>query len=101
MSVFSSGVFSCAQVFFAIRMLVGGGNGDGDGVGHARPLENNVYGSDAMGDTKLDGMVAVPEVIGVVYVRTPAVQRFQVQRIFRILNQDFHTREVHVHCSDE
>ena len=50
-----------------------------------------------MGSAKLDGVIAVPEVVGIVYVRRPAAQRLQVQRIFRVLNQNFHTREVHVH----
>jgi len=51
----------------------------------------------AMRRAKFHCRVAVPEIEGIPHVRRPPILRLKVQQILRILDQHFHTREVHVH----
>jgi hypothetical protein len=77
--------------------LLTGNDGNADAVGQAFPLQHDLDRRDLIAGAKSDRLIAVAEVKGAFNFRRPAVNRFQVQESIRILNQNFHTREVHVY----
>lgn len=61
-----------------------------------RPLQHHLHRRNLMCRAELNGTVAVPEIKRLGHIRRPPALRIQVQQVLGILNQYFHTREVHV-----
>jgi hypothetical protein len=89
-------VLSCFEHFLC-GYLMPDDNWDADAVWRALPLQHDLHRGDVMFGAKGYGFIAIAEIERISDFMGPTVQRFQVQEIIRILDQNFHTREIHVY----